>query len=128
MTHMKSSHQQKLQKIADEIDKVTKKTTKLESDNAKLLEQHGELKSSVAVRETICRSKENQTDGASEDTAVQARMKAVVTRRKLMDLARAQTDEIEFLRSELDRLRQRTFRASREQKRMQLSVPGRALK
>ena len=36
-------------------------------------------------------------------------MKAVVTRRKLLDLARAQTDEIEFLRQELDRLRQRTF-------------------
>ena len=30
-------------------------------------------------------------------------------RRKLIDLARAQTDEIEFLRQELDRLRQRTF-------------------
>ena len=36
-------------------------------------------------------------------------MQSIVTRRKLIDLARAQTDEIEFLRQELDRLRQRTF-------------------
>ena len=36
-------------------------------------------------------------------------MKSITTRRKLIDLARAQTDEIEFHRQELDRLRQRTF-------------------
>lgn len=36
-------------------------------------------------------------------------MKSVVTRRKLIDLARSQTDEIEFLRQELYRIRQRTF-------------------
>jgi hypothetical protein len=36
-------------------------------------------------------------------------MAEVTTRRKLVDVARAQTDEIEFMRQELDRLRQRTF-------------------
>ena len=50
-------------------------------------------------------------DGAGGAGSAQnnAKMKSLVTRRKLVDLARAQTDEIEFLRSELDRLRQRTF-------------------
>lgn len=36
-------------------------------------------------------------------------MEAIVARRKLIDLARSQTEEIEFLRQELDRLRQKTF-------------------
>ena len=49
-------------------------------------------------------------DGVADPNAAgRARMKAIVTRRKLLDLARAQTDEIEFLRQELDRLRQKTF-------------------
>lgn len=34
---------------------------------------------------------------------------AVVTRRKLIELAKAQTEEIEFLRGELEKLRQKTF-------------------
>lgn len=49
--------------------------------------------------------------GKSLDPAVQARkrMENIVMRRKLMDLVSAQGDEIEFLRTELDRLRRRTF-------------------
>ena len=42
-------------------------------------------------------------------SAANRKMKRVTMRRKLVDLARAQTDEIEFLRMELDRLRQKTF-------------------
>jgi hypothetical protein len=38
-----------------------------------------------------------------------AKMKAITVRRKLVDLAKAQTEEIEFMRQELDRLRRRTF-------------------
>ena len=34
---------------------------------------------------------------------------AVTTRRKLVELAKSQTEEIDFLRKELERLRQRTF-------------------
>ncbi|KAG1711478.1 hypothetical protein DVH05_008730 [Phytophthora capsici] len=32
-----------------------------------------------------------------------------MVRRKLVDLAKAQTDEIEYLRLELDKMRRRTF-------------------
>ena len=109
MKHMKSAHLQKMDKIEFEVRKIEKKASGMRAENKRLAAQHDELKSSVAVRESICRSKENQTAGASAASAAQLRMKAVVTRRKLMDLARAQTDEIEYLRSELDRLRQRTF-------------------
>jgi hypothetical protein len=45
-------------------------------------------------------------------------MRSITMRRKLIDLARAQTDEIEFLRQELDRLRQRTFPSFAHSSRM----------
>lgn len=43
------------------------------------------------------------------DEQAAGRMKRITTRRRLVDLARAQTGEIEALKGELDRLRQRTF-------------------
>lgn len=44
-----------------------------------------------------------------DQTQAAGRMKRITTRRRLVDLARAQTGEIEALKAELDRLRQRTF-------------------
>lgn len=41
--------------------------------------------------------------------ANQKKADGFITRRKLMDLVRAQSDEIELLRGELERLRRRTF-------------------
>lgn len=37
------------------------------------------------------------------------KMKKVVQRRHLVDIARTQAEEIDYLRQELDRMRQRTF-------------------
>jgi hypothetical protein len=62
--------------------------------------------------------------GGGADEAARAKMKTVVTRRKLIDLARAQTDEIEFLRKELDRLRQRTFPSFAHSRRAELQRLG----
>ncbi len=44
-----------------------------------------------------------------EINASMEKMKKVVNRRKLVDMARAQAEEIDYLRQELDRMRQRTF-------------------
>ena len=65
----------------------------------------------VSLRASIHRARSTSGDGTVADAgaASRKRMQSIVTRRKLIDLARAQTDEIEFLRQELDRLRQRTF-------------------
>lgn len=43
------------------------------------------------------------------DQQAAGRMKRITTRRRLVELARAQTSEIEALKTELGRLRQRTF-------------------
>jgi len=52
-----------------------------------------------------------------------ARMKKVTMRRRLVDLARVQTEEIDFLRGELDRLRQRTFPSFAHAAKHRLQLP-----
>ena len=44
-----------------------------------------------------------------DDTIRQQRMNDIITRRKLVDLAKAQASEIGLLRAEVERLRMRTF-------------------
>ena len=61
-----------------------------------------------------CRSVKLSRDearGAMSDPANIAamKMKKVVRRRHMVDVARAQAEEIDFLRTELDKMRQRTF-------------------
>jgi len=75
----------------------------------------------VVQLEAVNRTRVSQ-EGNIENA--QKRMKAIVTRRKLIDLARAQTDEIEILRQELDRIRQRTFPSFTHSRRAELSRMG----
>lgn len=46
-------------------------------------------------------------DGSAQDPS--KKIKEVAHKRKLMDIVKQQTEEIEFLRDELDRLRAKTF-------------------
>ena len=46
-----------------------------------------------------------------DDTIRQQRMNDIITRRKLVDLAKAQASEIGLLRAEVEKLRMRTFPA-----------------
>ena len=68
----------------------------------------------MRLRESI---RQQAGSKSNKHKAERQRMEMVVTRRKLIDLARAQTDEIEFLRQELDRLRQKTFPSFASQSR-----------
>jgi hypothetical protein len=79
------------------------------TENVSLEDGMDRLKESVSAREAILSSKsgiEGQGDPAQKAAA---RMKQVTVRRRLVDMAKAQTDEIAALAVELDRLRQRTF-------------------
>lgn len=95
-------------------------------ENRAFREQMRALETHVQIREEICasRRRHQRRPGAGDDednggggdaglagasSAHGARLKAIAVRRKLVDLARAQTDEIEFLRLELDKMRRRTF-------------------
>jgi len=68
-----------------------------------------ELKSQVVSRKDIKQFSHNSLNKLEEIDIINAKMKKVTTRRHLVDLAKSQAEEIDFLRQELDRLRQKTF-------------------
>lgn len=110
LEYTRKAHAAKVSKMKATNHKLMRQVKEKQEENARLKDQMNELRANVDVRENIRRSR-HEGHGADADPAKRAksRMKTIVMRRKLIDLARAQTDEIEFLRQELDRLRQRTF-------------------
>ena len=110
LAYVQKAHGEKVKKLLRLRAKREKEVRQKQNENSRLANHVNELEKNVAVRASIHRARSSGGDGGVDPNAAsRARMKAVVTRRKLLDLARAQTDEIEFLRQELDRLRQRTF-------------------
>ena len=69
-----------------------------------------DLRMDVAERQGVQKSRD-AARGATGDAhaTATAKMKKVVARRQLVDTARAQAEEIDYLRVELDKMRQRTF-------------------
>ena len=109
--YMKKAHAQKCKKLISVKSKIEKQRREKRKENLRLKKHVDELERNVSLRASIHRARAAGGDGTVADAgaASRRRMQSIVTRRKLIDLARAQTDEIEFLRQELDRLRQRTF-------------------
>ena len=146
--YMKKAHGQKLDKLTKTKQKMDKNKKDKQKENSRLRVHVEELERNVSLRSSIHRARAAGGDGTMSEAgeAGRKRMQSIVTRRKLIDLARgtcffwvggwgwlvvldlvvlicvlfffvvfstatvtAQTDEIEFLRQELDRLRQRTF-------------------
>jgi len=117
-------HQDKLAKLKKSIAKMASSIQDRRSENEKLVAQMAELEGSVKVRESIYQSRVDATGGHSNPAHQAAsRMKKVTMRRRLVDLARVQTEEIDYLRQELDRLRQRTFPSFANAARSRLMVP-----
>jgi hypothetical protein len=113
LQHMETQHGEKKKKAEGAISKLLTQVEEKRMENEQLDRQRAELAKSVAIRRSIRNTKSSTTAATSSSDLAAARakkrMRSIVTRRKLIDLARAQTDEIDFLRQELDRLRQRTF-------------------
>ncbi|CAM9147521.1 unnamed protein product, partial [Ectocarpus sp. 13 AM-2016] len=107
---MERSHESKTHKARQENAKIAQQLQEREDENRRVNGQLGQLATSVKVREAIFRSHMESSGGEINPAQQSAgRMKRITTRRRLVDLARAQTGEIEALKAELDRLRQRTF-------------------
>jgi len=86
----------------------TKKKIRMQTrENERLLETVQELE--AAVRERVQISTIRDGEDHDDRKAADARMKALVTRRKLVDLAKLQAEEIKFLRDQVESLRKRTF-------------------
>lgn len=86
---------------------VKKKIRQQNRENDRLLLTVQELEG--AVRERVQISNIRDGDAGDDRKAADRRMKALVTRRKLVDLAKLQAEEIKFLRDQVEGLRKRTF-------------------
>jgi len=123
MALLKRMHLDKHAKISQANSKISASIRDRRAENERLKGQLRELEASVKARESIYRSR---LDGGGEMSAqqkAQKRMKRVTMRRRLIDLGRVQTEEIDFLRQELDRLRQRTFPSFAHAARHRLLLP-----
>jgi len=86
---------------------LRKKIKQQSRENERLYETVAELESAVKERMQISSIRD---EGRLEDSRAGAeRMKALVTRRKLVDLAKLQSEEVRFLRQQVEELRRRTF-------------------
>ncbi|XP_063718204.1 cilia- and flagella-associated protein 43-like isoform X2 [Symsagittifera roscoffensis] len=100
-------HSRRVEIKKDEVKRLKKKVKDKEKQNDKLDEQIMEMTVTVAERELIQMS----TGAGSQGPSEQSRMKDIVQRRKLVDLAKNQAQEVAVLRAEVERLRMRTFPA-----------------
>ena len=110
---LKKDAEAKIAKLVKTIDTIKTQITERERENVKLQDKIGSLRGDVAVREQVVR---HGTHGSASDTEIPqaslkatSKMKKVVTRRRLVDTARVQAEEIDYLKQELDKLRQKTF-------------------
>ncbi|CAM9615293.1 unnamed protein product [Phaeothamnion confervicola] len=120
---MRQSHQDKAAALRAKGAVVTRALHDRCDENEQLARQLAALRDNVAVREAVYRSR-LQASGSMLDpkAAAAARMQRIIGRRTVVDLVARQTEEIEALRQELDRLRQRTFPSFAHAARSRLAV------
>ncbi|KAG3047306.1 hypothetical protein PI124_g24441, partial [Phytophthora idaei] len=112
LAHLGRHHQATLLKLERAGSHLERQLRERERENQNFQQQVARLETQVQIREDILASRtsaamrQKANGGARGDTT---RLKAIAVRRKLVDLAKAQTDEIEYLRLELDKMRRRTF-------------------
>ncbi|KAJ0399019.1 hypothetical protein ATCC90586_000488 [Pythium insidiosum] len=129
LEHLGKHHQATLVKMEATQRQLEAQLRERMRENAAFHQQVQQLETQVQIREDILASRRSAglrgaapsppkaRGGAGSAAAPTAepsgeratRLKAITVRRKLVDLAKAQTDEIEFLRLELDKMRRRTF-------------------
>ncbi|GMF35309.1 unnamed protein product [Phytophthora fragariaefolia] len=113
LAHLGRHHQTTLLKLERTGSQLERQLRERERENRNFQQQVAQLETQVQIREDILVSRtsaamrQQATGGGARDGA--ERLKAIAVRRKLVDLAKAQTDEIEYLRLELDKMRRRTF-------------------
>ena len=68
------------------------------------------LKGEVEARQSVLQSRDTARGTTGNPVAsAQLKMKKVIAKRALVDTAKAQAEELSYLRQELDKMRQRTF-------------------
>ncbi|TMW55865.1 hypothetical protein Poli38472_008513 [Pythium oligandrum] len=116
--HVGKTHQSNLIKLDKTQQQLHKQLRERMRENDGFQSQVQQLEMQVQIREDILASRKSAAmrsasstgaQNSGEDASSSSRWKAITVRRKLVDLAKAQTEEIEYLRMELDKMRRRTF-------------------
>ena len=97
----------KLKRANEALRRLVKGRT---DESNSLKDKIQKLAGEVDARQSVLQSRDDARGPTGNPAAsAQLKMKKVMARRHLVDTARAQAEEIDFLRQELDRARQRTF-------------------
>lgn len=103
----KKIHEKTLEERNKTLKDLERTAKQKEYDNEQLLKELEDLNVSVHERKHI----EQVNADRRSDSGAEKRYQEIVQRRKLVDLAKAQAQEVAVLRAEVERLRMRTFPA-----------------
>jgi len=103
---LKGTHEERSAELKRQVVAINRLATDKEDEMENLREQIEQLEGSVLEREMIHEIQSKNKDAAGD---AHKRFQEVHMKRKLQTLVGMQTQEIELLREELDRLRRRTF-------------------
>ena len=106
MEQLKASHEEKVADLRRQVGKINTMIADRNNEMESLQGQIEQLEGSVLEREMIHEIQSKNKDAAGD---AHKRFSEVHMKRKLQTLVGMQTQEIELLREELDRLRRRTF-------------------
>jgi hypothetical protein len=102
-------HSQYITAKVKAVEQQRVQTRSMIRENAELEEDIFALESAVVERQRLCELQGGGNQGLRQTRKAASALSKVTTHRKLMDLAKAQTREIELMQFELVRLRARTF-------------------
>ncbi|RHY32589.1 hypothetical protein DYB32_002413 [Aphanomyces invadans] len=117
LAYMGKSHQVHQLKLSKTTQALKNQLADRLKENEQFKRQLQDLQTHIHIREDIVASRRasaavtstGQTKKGSANPGKDNKLKAITVRRKLIDLAKAQSEEIEFMRQELDKIRRRTF-------------------
>ena len=98
LVHIEAAFRKKATKLKRQHEEVLEQITAKRNENQYLGDQRKGLTSTVSARKTIQESRSSGGGVAKKTSRTQGRMRAIRTRRKLIELAKSQTDEVDFLR------------------------------
>eukprot|EP00294_Goniomonas_avonlea_P007777 CAMPEP_0114562008 /NCGR_PEP_ID=MMETSP0114-20121206/12300_1 /TAXON_ID=31324 /ORGANISM="Goniomonas sp, Strain m" /LENGTH=1687 /DNA_ID=CAMNT_0001747665 /DNA_START=89 /DNA_END=5153 /DNA_ORIENTATION=+ len=106
LEHAKDLHDIRVDEMKRKLFKIHRSIREKEVENEKLEEYVQDLAVSVAQRDKIMQVRASEAETGEER---EYRMQELVWRRLVLEEARQQSEDIDILKSEVDRLRQRTF-------------------
>merc|ERR1711871_684193 len=100
----------KLNGILNLVEKLTRDIDKKESQNVKLLQNIERIDRDVELRNSVKRSRDlAKGEGTNASNLAMRRMQKVVARCHIIDATKMRMEELDVLRQDLDKIRQRTF-------------------